>query len=264
MLWRVAPTAQVLDRWAGRPLPLTAAERARAARLRRTEDRENCVAVRLLARELAAEAAGASSGAPSAQAVSVENLSTGPRAGAPVLRGLPPGLEGLTLSLAHAGPWVAAAAAPGPVGTDVETLAHLEASGEAAHLALTPAEQALVRGDLRLLGVAWSAREALVKAGIAPLDDPRLDTCPLLEAVRATGQQGRAALCGLVVEAEIREDHVRALARTPPEADRLEPEAPCTTLAACAGEPPRPDAGAGATAEHPGDGGTAATTPPVA
>lgn len=157
----VARTARVLATLPDEPLAPEAAERR--DRLRATADRDDFTAARLLA----ATAHRALSDAPFAAGWLVQRCDTcGGAHGRPQ-----PSLAGLDLSWSHAHGVVAAAVAPGRLGVDVETgMRHGD----------HPIDTALSAAERRLLSesadpeaaflLAWTAKEALVKAGAAELD----------------------------------------------------------------------------------------------
>ncbi|MDF3299066.1 4'-phosphopantetheinyl transferase family protein [Streptomyces tropicalis] len=141
-------------------------ERDRAARLPAGERREDYLAAHVLVRLCAARLLGVD---PAALMLGQLCGECGGRDhGRPFLRDRP----GVGVSLSHARGAVAAAAAPGPVGVDVENAADAVFSPRLAARVLAPAELAAVRagpdparGLLRL----WVRKEALVKVGAATL-----------------------------------------------------------------------------------------------
>lgn len=161
-----ATAADVLAAIPGVIMLLTAAEQARAKALRHSRDRDGFVAAHALARACAASVLG----------IPFDRLTWQqrcPECGGP--HGRPSVAEGpgLGLSLAHAPGHVAAAAAAGPVGVDVEPARSGAYDDEVARSVLTEWElEALVRAPDR--GVAflrqWVRREALVKVGALTLD----------------------------------------------------------------------------------------------
>ncbi|MFE5681448.1 4'-phosphopantetheinyl transferase family protein, partial [Streptomyces erythrochromogenes] len=86
---------------------------------------------------------------------------------------------GTGVSLAHARGWVAAAAADGPVGVDVEAVDDAEVDWRTAEAVCTGKELAALRSDThprRAFLRQWVRKESLVKVGAGTLDEPaRLD-----------------------------------------------------------------------------------------
>lgn len=77
------------------------------------------------------------------------------------------------ISFAHTRGWVAAAAAPGPVGVDVETLDGHPLDRRVAEAVCSEEELAAVRADedpQRAFLRQWVRKESLVKVGAATLD----------------------------------------------------------------------------------------------
>jgi 4'-phosphopantetheinyl transferase len=161
-----ATAAEVLAAMPGVILLLTAAERSRARALRHSRDRDGFVAAHALARACAARMLG----------LPFERLTWEqrcPECGGPHGRPSIAEAPDLGLSLAHASGYVAAAAATGRVGVDVEPARNDSFDDEMARSVLTERElEALARAPDR--GVAflrqWVRREALVKVGALTLD----------------------------------------------------------------------------------------------
>ncbi|WP_447645483.1 4'-phosphopantetheinyl transferase family protein [Nocardioides zeae] len=175
----VATTAAVLDAAGGvaaaRAL-LAPYERARADRLHRSTDRDDHVAAHVLVRRVAAALLADGGREVEARDLVLEQRCSGCGGddhGRPAIAGVP----GVHVSLSHARGWVAAGAARGPCGIDVEPVAPVAplqgvlSPGEAAGIAdLGP--DARDAAFLRL----WTRKEAVVKTGAASLDDlARLD-----------------------------------------------------------------------------------------
>ncbi|MCI0156130.1 4'-phosphopantetheinyl transferase superfamily protein [Leifsonia shinshuensis] len=162
----VAKTRDVLSVLPGDPLGRAAEARRRA--LRSPSDREDFVAARLLAVR-ALQAAGAGDIAPAAL-----HQSCAVCGGA---HGRPLPVSGLHVSWSHSRGWVAAGASPAALGVDVEVFADA-ATGETGVgglplEALTPSERSLLAtapDPARAFRLAWAAKEACVKAGVAQLD----------------------------------------------------------------------------------------------
>lgn len=157
----VAATARVLAALPDEPLAPETAERR--DRLRATADRDDFTAARLLA----TAAHRALSDEPFAAGRLVQRCDT---CGGP--HGRPrPTSAGLHLSWSHAHGVVAAAAAPGRLGVDVET--GMRRGDHPIATALSAAERRLrsesADPETAFL-LAWTAKEALVKAGVAELD----------------------------------------------------------------------------------------------
>lgn len=157
----------VAEAGAGPERRLSAAEAERMGRLRRPADRQDFLAAHLLARACAARLLGLDPGEVSI----VQRCTTcgGPH-GRPEIAGHP----GLGLSLAHSRGVVAAAAGTAPVGVDIEAFppdAGLTPGDLAA--ALTAGERAAIgaAGDgRRALLLAWTRKEACLKAGLVDVD----------------------------------------------------------------------------------------------
>ncbi|UAJ78385.1 4'-phosphopantetheinyl transferase superfamily protein [Leifsonia sp. ZF2019] len=157
----VASTARVLEALPDEPLAADAA--ARRDRLRRAADRDDFTAARLLA--------AAAHRALTGDSIAAEELvqrcdSCGGAHGRPQ-----PTTAGLHLSWSHANGTVAAGAARGRLGVDVE--GGTPASDGMPDAALSPAERRILAvsadpGAAFLL--SWTAKEALAKAGAARLD----------------------------------------------------------------------------------------------
>lgn len=159
----VARTRDVLEALPGGPLGRAAEARRRA--LRSAADRDDFVAARLLAVR-ALQEAGAGDIAPAA--LQQRCAVCGGAHGSP----LP--VEGLQVNWSHSRGWVAAAASPAPVGVDVEAFTGAAPGDAGVPLeALTPAERTLLAtatDPARAFRLAWTAKEACVKAGVAQLD----------------------------------------------------------------------------------------------
>jgi 4'-phosphopantetheinyl transferase len=175
-----ATTAEVLAAVPEAQRLLSEAEDRRAAAFRSDRDRDDFVAAHVLARACAA----------ASLCMPVDRLTWRqrcPECGGP--HGRPTIVEApeLGVSLAHAAGYVAAGAAPGPIGVDVEPVL----SCDADHY---PVLDVLTDAEVRLLGAApdrniaflrqWVRREALVKMGVVTLDTLRnvdLSRLPPLE-----------------------------------------------------------------------------------
>ncbi|MFC8722104.1 4'-phosphopantetheinyl transferase family protein [Kitasatospora sp. NPDC057198] len=163
----LASTAEVLARPDADERLLTGYERERLGRFRRDTDRDDYLAAHLLVRYCAAAHLGTD---PAAIAFGQRCPGCGSGVhGRPYLTDRP----GTHLSLSHTNGVIAAAAAPVPVGVDVEHLGPRHDDPTALRHVLTPAEAALVRGHadptaafLRL----WVRKEALIKLGRTTLD----------------------------------------------------------------------------------------------
>lgn len=157
----VARTARVLAALPDEPLAPEAAERR--DRLRATADRDDFTA----ARWLATAAHRALSDEPFAAGRLVQRCDT---CGGP--HGRPQATSaGLHLSWSHAHGVVAAAAAPGRLGVDVET--GMRRGDHPIATALSATERRLLSESAdpeAAFLLAWTAKEALVKAGVAELD----------------------------------------------------------------------------------------------
>ncbi|POX37949.1 phosphopantetheinyl transferase-like protein [Streptomyces sp. Ru73] len=166
------PTAAVLAAAGPAGELLTPAERARADAFRSPGDRDDFVAAHALVRLCA----GRLLGSPAHALTVVQRCGEcGRPHGRPRLAEAPD----LGVSLAHTKGWVAAAAAPGPVGIDVETDPGGPLDRRLAQRACTERELAAVcRQDRpqRAFLRQWVRKEALVKVGVATLDElSRLD-----------------------------------------------------------------------------------------
>ncbi|MEZ0071733.1 4'-phosphopantetheinyl transferase superfamily protein [Planotetraspora sp. GP83] len=154
---------------------LTEAERTRAERFTRKQDRLDFVAAHLLVRHCAAEILGTRA----CMLTVVQRCDhCGQAHGRPWLAEEP----ALSISLAHTSGYVCAAAGPGRVGVDAEHATDGPADENLAALALTPSESALVGRDNRKLIRQWVRKEALVKRGELALDrlrDADLSGLPL-------------------------------------------------------------------------------------
>lgn len=168
----VAPTRHVL---AVLPhAPLGAAAESRLRRLRSPADRDDFTAARLLA-ALVLRAAGAGEVSP------VDLRQRCEVCGGE--HGLPLPVAGRHVSWSHAAGWVAAGTSWSRLGVDVEADSEVNLAD-----ALTPAERALVEAaedPARAFRLAWTAKEACVKAGVARLDDfPALEVLTAPDALR--------------------------------------------------------------------------------
>lgn len=197
----VADTAQVLATLPARRLGDNAEERR--DRLVETADRDDFTAARLLAslahRALAGDAFEAEE--------IVQRCDT---CGGPHGRPLPTA-AGIRLSWSHAHGRVAAAAGRGRLGVDLETRAAV--TDDLLAVALSPAERRAVTAaadrDTAFL-LAWTAKEAAVKAGAADLDGfPRLTV--LADDGTLLPRRG-----GLGLEARVGDGLVAALASEEP------------------------------------------------
>jgi 4'-phosphopantetheinyl transferase len=162
-------TADVLARFDRPAALLTQVERDRADAFRRSGDRDDFVAGHLLVRSCAADRLGTDPGS----LTLVQRCATcgGPH-GQPSLREAPE----LAVSLAHTRGHVAATVGLGRVGVDVERVRTDPFDDGLMRMALTEAEAAIVLGAdepwpafLRF----WVAKESLIKAGAATLDQLR-------------------------------------------------------------------------------------------
>ncbi|MFJ5232253.1 4'-phosphopantetheinyl transferase family protein [Kitasatospora sp. NPDC088391] len=173
----LATTADVLARPDADERLLAPYERERAGRFRRAADRDDYLAAHLLVRFCAAAQLG----------VDPADLAFGQRCpgcgsdahGRPLLTDRP----GTWLSLSHTNGIIAAAAAPVPIGVDVEHLGPRTTDPASLGHVLTPAEAALVRAHpepTRAFLRQWVRKEALIKLGRATLDSlPGLDLSAL-------------------------------------------------------------------------------------
>lgn len=162
-----APTDSVpaADGW------LTAAEQERAARFRLAIDRESFVAAHLLVRICAADLLGAR---PDRLTLIQRCTSCGGPHGRPSLAGHPD----LTVTLSHTRGYVAAAAAYGPLGVDLELADGRPLDWTLVSATFSPADAAEVAADadpLRAFLRRWVRRECLVKVGAAALGVPGAD-----------------------------------------------------------------------------------------
>jgi 4'-phosphopantetheinyl transferase len=161
-----ATTAEVLAAVPAAHGLLTGAEQDRADAFRFDRDRDDFVAAHVLARACASAVVGLPAGGLTWQQRCPE---CGGAHGRPSVAEAP----GLGLSLAHASGYVAAAAANGPVGVDVETVRPGSTDRSLAPDVLTEAEVRLIEaapdGDVAFLR-QWVRREALVKVGALTLD----------------------------------------------------------------------------------------------
>ena len=147
----VAPTRRVLAVLPRAPLG-TAAE-ARLSALRSPADRDDFLAARLLAAHLLHVAP--------AELRQRCEVCGGEH-------GLPLPVGGLHVSWSHSHGWAAAGVSPDRLGVDVEADGEVNLTGT-----LTPAERAAVSSvpdPARAFLLAWTAKEACVKAGAAHLD----------------------------------------------------------------------------------------------
>lgn len=163
----VASTRQVLA--VVPPAPLWVAAESRRARLRSQADRDDFTAARLLAAHLIRTAA-----ADLRQRCEVCGGE----------HGLPLPVAGLQVSWSHAAGWVAAGTSSSRLGVDVEAEGEVNPAD-----ALTSAERALVAAasdPARAFRLAWTAKEACVKAGVARLDGfAALEVLTAPDALRA-------------------------------------------------------------------------------
>ena len=140
--------------------PLGAAAEARLRRLRSPADRDDFTAARLLA-ALVLRAVGAGEAAPADLRQRCEVCG-----GA---HGLPLPVAGRRVSWSHAAGWVAAGTSRSRLGVDVEADSEVNLDD-----VLTLAERTRVAAaadPARTFRLAWTAKEACVKAGVARLDD---------------------------------------------------------------------------------------------
>ena len=154
----VAPTRHVLAVLP--PAALGSAAESRRNGLRSPADRDDFAAARLLAAHLL-RAAGAGEVVPADLRQRCETCGGE--------HGLPSPVAGLFVSWSHAGGWVAAGVSRARLGVDVEAEGEVNLAA-----ALTPAERTLVAAaedPARSFRLAWTAKEACVKAGAARLDD---------------------------------------------------------------------------------------------
>ncbi|GGZ69838.1 hypothetical protein GCM10010371_32130 [Streptomyces subrutilus] len=166
------PTAAVLARAGDVRELLTRTELARAGALRSAGDRDDFLAAHALVRLCA----GRLLGRPAHSLTVVQSCGRCPRPhGRPRLAEAP----GTGVSLAHTPGWVAAAAASGPVGVDLETVDGRPPDPRTTALACTREERAaLAAADhpQRAFLRQWVRKESLVKVGAGTLDEAaRLD-----------------------------------------------------------------------------------------
>ncbi|MGW6978212.1 4'-phosphopantetheinyl transferase family protein [Streptomyces sp. NPDC054932] len=151
---------------------LTRTELDRAGALRSAGDRDDFLAAHALVRLCA----GRLLGRPAQGLTVVQSCGSCDRPhGRPRLVEAP----GTGVSLAHTRGWVAAAAARGPVGVDVEAVDGRPPDLRVAGAVCSEKELAAVRADddpQRAFLRQWVRKESLVKVGVATLDEPaRLD-----------------------------------------------------------------------------------------
>ena len=162
----VASTADVIAGVADGQGWLSPAERERAAAFRRLDDRRDFVAAHLLVRQCAARLLGVG---PEELLLSQSCDRCDRPHGKPTIAHYPD----LHVSLSHATGVVAAAAGPGPVGVDVETLGRSPFLPGELNSMLSPGEVEALRrvpDYQRALTRQWVRKEAFVKAGVATLD----------------------------------------------------------------------------------------------
>ncbi len=159
----VAKTREVLALLPSGPLGRAAEARRRA--LRSPSDGDDFVAARLLAARVLREV-GAGDIAPAALHQRCEVCGRE--------HGRPLPVSGFQVSWSHSRGWVAAGASYAPLGVDVEVFADaVIGDANLPNDALTPSERALVFAATdpgRAFRLAWTAKEACVKAGAARLD----------------------------------------------------------------------------------------------
>ncbi|GGQ20421.1 4'-phosphopantetheinyl transferase family protein [Streptomyces virginiae] len=151
---------------------LTRTELDRAGALRSAGDRDDFLAAHALVRLCA----GRLLGRPAQGLTVVQSCGSCDRPhGRPRLAEAP----GTGVSLAHTRGWVAAAAADGPVGVDVEAVGAGDVDWRTAQAVCTEEELAALRADThprRAFLRQWVRKESLVKVGVGTLDEPaRLD-----------------------------------------------------------------------------------------
>lgn len=142
------------------PAPLGSAAESRRRRLRAEADQDDFTAARLLAAHVL-RAVGAGQATPADLRQRCE-ICGGEH-------GLPLPVAGRHVCWSHAAGWVAAGTSGSRLGVDVEAESEVNLAD-----ALTPAERSLVAAaaePARAFRLAWTAKEACVKAGIARLDD---------------------------------------------------------------------------------------------
>ncbi|MFD3675923.1 4'-phosphopantetheinyl transferase family protein [Streptomyces sp. NPDC058613] len=166
------PTAAVLAAAGDVRELLTRTELDRAGALRSAGDRDDFLAAHALVRLCA----GRLLGRPAHSLTVVQSCGRCPRPhGRPSLAEAP----GTGVSLAHTRGWVAAAAAPGPVGVDLEAVDGRPLDWRAAAQACTEKELAALRAAVdprRAFLRQWVRKESLVKVGAGTLDEAaRLD-----------------------------------------------------------------------------------------
>ncbi len=158
---------------------LTTAEEERAAALRDLDDRTAYVAAHLLARQVTAELLGI-------EPVSVVLTQTCVDCGGPHGRPSVQGDPDVWVTLSHTRGAVAAIAATGPCGVDVEQIG----PRPVPTAAFTPDEIVSIAeaADPVLLGTRlWVAKEAAVKAGLTTLDGLADSPAPVLDGVLLGG-----------------------------------------------------------------------------
>jgi phosphopantetheinyl transferase len=139
---------------------LTAWERARHDRLRVESARRAYVAAHLLVRDVLRELSG--------EALEIAQRCTGcgdEDHGAPYVVGRPDLFVSLSHSHQGSEAWVAAIAAEGPCGIDVQVVSRVP------DRALTARELTAAGDDLLHRNRLWARKEALIKSGAATLDD---------------------------------------------------------------------------------------------
>ncbi|OLZ73009.1 hypothetical protein AVW11_02720 [Streptomyces amritsarensis] len=151
---------------------LTRTELDRAGALRSAADRDDFLAAHALVRLCA----GRLLGRPAQSLTVVQSCGSCERPhGRPRLVEAP----ATAVSLAHARGWVAAAAADGPVGVDVEAVDGTDVDWRTAEAVCTAKELAALRSAThprRAFLRQWVRKESLVKVGAGTLDEPaRLD-----------------------------------------------------------------------------------------
>lgn len=161
------PTPAVLARFDDAPGLLSAAESERLAALRSPADRADFLAAHALVRLCAARLLSV----PVGSLTVVQHCPSCSRPhGRPSLAGEP----GVGISLSHTSGFVAAAAADGPVGVDIELVRDEPLDWRVAELAASPDEFAALRRSARPerdFVRQWVRKEALVKVGVTSLDD---------------------------------------------------------------------------------------------
>ncbi|MEY9952994.1 4'-phosphopantetheinyl transferase superfamily protein [Leifsonia sp. EB34] len=156
------------------PGPLGRSAESRRDALRRPADRDDFTAARLLAAHVL-RAAGAE------EVVAADLRQRCEVCGG--AHGLPRPVGGLHVSWSHAHGWVAAAVSQARLGVDVEAEREVNLPG-----VLTGAERALLASaedPACAFRLAWTAKEACVKAGVARLGDfAELDVLAASDALR--------------------------------------------------------------------------------